>query len=164
MNREELQSLVEQVRQLSLLLPMQDADFQSVVDSSIGKRNAVKRVQVAWDEIAESRDALNERLQGAIKAGAVAELRMLETRNLAQALKGGFDAPNPLEHKFGAVVELAELADKLRVAKPCQAFKIHCRTFKGTHRDKALAWLKLHPHDTRTVEQVKRAAERIKPD
>lgn len=49
-------------------------------------------------------------------------------------------------------------ADALTVA---DSFEIHCKTYKGTHRDKAIAWLKLHPDDKRTLDQVKKASERI---
>jgi len=161
MNKENLQALAEQVRRLSLALPIQDAEFQAVVDANIGKRNATKRVHATFDKQAEYRTELVEQLERAIAAGSIVDHPMSETRKLAESLRGGLDSRDPLQFKFGSLVELQELADKMEASKPSQAFEIHCRTFKGTHRDKARAWLKLHPKEKKTVEQLKRASERI---
>ncbi|TWU39123.1 hypothetical protein Q31b_42060 [Novipirellula aureliae] len=41
------------------------------------------------------------------------------------------------------------------------AFKLHCEITPGSHRDRAIAWKKLHPFETKTITQLTRKSERL---
>lgn len=112
MNREEIELLASQVRRLSLELPIQDAEFQSVVDANIGKKNAVNKVEQAYLAIASERDSLIHNLRLAIAKGSNLGSVMSASRKLAESLNGGLDSPSPLTFIFDAIVELKELAER----------------------------------------------------
>lgn len=120
MNRVEIELLADQVRRLTLEIPIQDAEFQSVVNANLGKKNAFTKVEQAFLSTAASRDSLIGEMRRAIESGSKLNLRMVASRKLAESLRGGLDSPSPLMFIFDSIVELNELAERTKTGSRVQ--------------------------------------------
>lgn len=121
------------------------------------------------------RERLLRHLGHAIEVGENADRRMKGCFLMFELLNS-FDAvskPQLVEVR-AEVSELIYVLEKLIMAewdkahgeskpKSVDPFVAHCKTTSGSHRDKAKAWIYLHPDETRKLEQLKRKSERIKP-
>lgn len=111
------------------------------------------------------RASIQDRLDQAVQLGLLIDFPMPNCGLMFEYLNG--DEKPLLVHMMNARSEVNLLSAKYQQLwlaedqESADAFVLHCKTYKGTHKDKAKAWLSDHPDETLSLEQLKKKSTRI---